>query len=210
MQPTNFKLNGSRENRVVNNSKKTCGFWCFFCLGDLLSREENWDFGAILDVPSAHRFDATHWQLAILGVDEKGCPREAVCWAYTLGLQNCKQGKEKTMCGRWQASRAPIDSDYGVFFNFIAWKGQFFQWRKWQNNIYNIKHLFSTGHLHYLVVSYFDQKTEQQDIIKHNQWISMILEPLLWSVRVLATSRLKFVLVGWCWMWRGGGGRAEQ
>ena len=24
------KLNGSRENRVVNNSKKTWGFWCFF------------------------------------------------------------------------------------------------------------------------------------------------------------------------------------
>jgi len=74
--------------------------------------------------------------------------------------------KGKKMCGRWQASTAPIDSDYGVFFNFIALKGQFFEWRKWQNNI---KHLFSTGHLHYFVVSYFDQKTEQQDIIKHNQ-----------------------------------------
>ena len=120
------------------------------------------DLGVILDVPSAHRFDATHWQLAILGVDEKGCPREAVWLSLHPGLAKLQARKGKKMCGRWEASTTPMQFSEKLY----CFEGAIFEWRKWQNNR---KHLFSTGHLHYFVVSYFDQKTEQQDIIKHNQ-----------------------------------------
>ena len=64
----------------------------------------------------------------------KDGPREAVWLSLHPGPAKLQARKGKKMCGRWEASTTSIDSDYGVFFNFIAWKGQFFQWRKWQNN----------------------------------------------------------------------------
>lgn len=107
-------------------------FDVFFCLGDVLSREENWDFGSYFGCPLGPRSDATHWQLAILGVDEKGCPREAVCWAY----MQARKGKNNV----WQVGGKQGSHRFGLWSflkNFIALKGQFFEWRKWQQKYKN-------------------------------------------------------------------------
>lgn len=125
----------------------------------------------------------------------------------------CKTASKERKKDVWQVGGKHGSHRFGLWSflrNFIALKGQFFEWRKWQNNI---KHLFSTGHLHYFVASYFDQKTEQQDIIKHNQWNSMNINDFrAFSLKRHGFSHIK-VEVCPCWMMldvKGGAGRSNK